>query len=53
MLTDMHHPPAEGNFCNEYETALKPATVQDYERHKGHVDKSDHTVNTYSLSSWM
>jgi hypothetical protein len=52
MLTDMYHPLAEGNFCNEHDSALKPAVVQDYKRHMGHVDKSDHTMNTYSLSRW-
>jgi hypothetical protein len=35
MLTDMHCPAAEGNFCDEYENALKPATVQDYNKHMG------------------
>jgi hypothetical protein len=49
----MHHPPAEGNFYNEDESALKPAIIQDCKRHMGHGDKSDHTVNTYSLSRWM
>lgn len=29
MLTNMHHSPAEGDFCNEHEKAMKPATVQD------------------------
>jgi hypothetical protein len=29
----MHHPPAEGNFGDEYRNAVKPDTVQDYNRH--------------------
>jgi hypothetical protein len=33
MLTNMHHPPAEGNFCDEHGNALKPVIIQDYNRH--------------------
>jgi hypothetical protein len=40
-LMNMPHPPAEGNFCDEHGNALKPATVQDYNRHTGYVDSSD------------
>jgi hypothetical protein len=29
---------------------MKPATVQDYNRHVGCVDKSDRNTNTYSFS---
>jgi hypothetical protein len=29
ILEDMHHPPTEGNFCDEYGNNLKPAIVQD------------------------
>jgi hypothetical protein len=50
ILTDMHHHPAEGNFCDEYGNALKPAIVQDYNRHMGYVDKSDRMTNSYSIS---
>jgi hypothetical protein len=53
MLTNMHRPPVEGNFCNEYGNAMKPATVQDYNRHMGYVDKSDHMTNSYSISRCM
>jgi hypothetical protein len=41
MLTNMHVSPAEGNFCDESKNALKPAIVEDYNRHMGYVDKSD------------
>jgi hypothetical protein len=44
MLTNMHHPPAEGNFCNEHGNDLKPAIVQGCNRHMGHADKSDHIM---------
>jgi hypothetical protein len=32
-------PPAEGTFCDEYGNPLKPATVQDSNRHTGYVDR--------------
>jgi len=44
-LTNMQHPSAEGNFCDEHRNALKPTTVQDYNRQMGYVDKSDHMAN--------
>jgi hypothetical protein len=46
LLTNMHHPPAEGNFSNEHGNALKPAIMQDYNRHTGYVDKRDFMTNT-------
>jgi hypothetical protein len=45
MLRNMRCPPAEGNFCDEYGKVLKPAIVQDYNRHMGCIDK-----NSYSIS---
>jgi hypothetical protein len=45
MLTNMHRSPAKGNFRDEYGNALKPATVQDYNRHMGYVDKSNRMTN--------
>jgi len=30
MLTNMHRPPREGNFCNEHVNAQKPVIVTDY-----------------------
>jgi hypothetical protein len=33
MLTNMNHPPAEGNFCDVYGNALKPAVVEDCNKH--------------------
>jgi hypothetical protein len=35
ILTHTHHPPAEGNFCDEHGTTLKPALIQDYVRRMG------------------
>jgi hypothetical protein len=50
ILTDMHHPPAEGNFCDEYGNAPKPAIVQDYNRYMWYVDKSDCMTYSYFIS---
>jgi hypothetical protein len=33
VLTNIHNPPTEGNFCNERGHAFKPQTVQDYNQH--------------------
>jgi hypothetical protein len=46
MLTNMHHLPAEGNFCDEHGNTLKPVIIQDYNQHMGYVDKSNHMTNT-------
>jgi hypothetical protein len=57
MLTNMHRPPAEGNFCDENRKVMKPAIVQDYNRHTGYADKNACMMNTYSISTctwkWM
>jgi hypothetical protein len=57
ILTNIHDPPAEGNFCDESGNALKPAIVADYNRHMGYVDKGDRMANSYSISrrtwKWM
>jgi hypothetical protein len=50
ILTNIHDPPAEGNFCDESGNALKPAIVADYNRHMGYVDKGDRMTNSYSIS---
>jgi hypothetical protein len=35
MLMTVHCPAAEGNFCDEQGSVLKPATVREYNRHMG------------------
>ena len=45
----MHSPPLEGNFCDEHGNAMKPAIIQDYNRHTEYVDKSDLMTNSYSI----
>jgi hypothetical protein len=46
-LTNIHNPPAEGNFCDEKGTAIKPLIVEDYKRHMDHVDEEDRMANSY------
>jgi hypothetical protein len=46
MLTNTHNPSAEGNFSNNNGNALKPAIVEDYNRHMGYVEKGDRMANT-------
>jgi hypothetical protein len=50
ILTNMQQPPTEGNFCGEHRNALKPVTVDSYNKHTGYIDKSDHMANSYSIS---
>jgi hypothetical protein len=50
LLTDIHNPPREGNYCDEHGNAIKPAIVADYNRHMGHVDKADRMANSYTAS---
>jgi hypothetical protein len=57
MLTNMHCPPADGNFCNEHGNALKQATAQDCNRHVSYAEKSDHMMTGYFITrctwKWM
>jgi len=41
MFMNMCHLLAEGNFCDEYGNAVKPAIVQDINRHMEYPDRSD------------
>jgi len=50
VLTNMHTPPVEGNFCNESGHAVKPLVIEDYNSHMGCVDKSDRMVNSYRIA---
>jgi len=50
VLTNIHDPPEEGNFCDESGNTLKPTITEDNNRHTGYVDKSDRMVNSYSIS---
>jgi len=50
ILTNIHDPPAEGNFCDSNGKAIKPQIVADYNRHMGYVDKGDRMANSYSIN---
>jgi hypothetical protein len=50
VLTSMHTPPVEGNFCNKSGHAVKPCVIEDYNAHMRYVDKSDRMVNSYGIA---
>jgi len=50
VLTNIHDPPAEGNFCNNNGKAIKLQIVADYNRHVGYVDKGDRMAESYSIN---
>jgi len=49
-MTSTHSPLLQGNFCDEHGKAMKPAVIDDYNRHMGYADKSDLMTNSYSIS---
>jgi hypothetical protein len=49
LPTNMHHPPANGNLCDQHGNAIKPEIIQDYNRHMGYVDLGDTMTNSYSI----
>jgi hypothetical protein len=49
VLTNMHHPPTNGNFCDEHGNAIKPEIIQDNNRHTGYVDLGDRIAHSYSI----
>ena len=50
VLTNIHDPPADGNFCDNNGKAIKPQIVADYNLHMGYVDKGDGMTETYSIN---
>jgi hypothetical protein len=50
ILTNIHNPPVEGNFCDEHGNTIKPYIVEQYNRHMGYVDKGGRMANSYSIS---
>jgi len=53
VLTNMHTPLVEGNFCDISGHAVKPRVIEDYNAHVGYVDKSDRIVNNYGIARRM
>jgi hypothetical protein len=51
-VDNLHCPPAEGNFCDEYGNTMKSTIVQDYDRHMGYVNKSGRMTNSLSRCTW-
>jgi hypothetical protein len=49
VLSNMHIPPAEGNFKFEGK-AVKPSIIEDCNTHMGYVDLNDRMANSYSIS---
>jgi len=50
LLTNIHDPPREGNYCDEHGNAIKTTIVADYNRHMGNVDNLDRLANSYTAS---
>jgi hypothetical protein len=50
IMMNMHSTPLDRNFCDEDGKAVKPAIIQDYNRHKGNVNNSDCMTKSYSIS---
>jgi len=50
ILTNIHSSPLECNFCDQHGKAMKPAILQDNNRHMRYLDKSDRMTNSYSIS---
>jgi hypothetical protein len=48
-MTNTHHPPENGNFCDKYVSAIKPKIIQDYKKHMGYVDSVDRMINSYVI----
>jgi len=49
ILTNMRSPQLEDSFCDEHMKAVKPAIIQESNRHLRYVDKSYHMTNSYSI----
>jgi len=48
-MTNMHHPPANGNFCDKHGNAIKPKITQDYKKTYGLVDSVYRMINSYVI----
>jgi hypothetical protein len=43
-------PPAEGNFCDDSNCAMKPHIMEWYHKHMGYINNSDRMANSYLMS---
>jgi hypothetical protein len=46
ILTNMHHLPTNGNFCDQHGNALKTVIIQYHSKHVGYVDLGDRMTNS-------
>jgi len=54
MVTNIHHPTQEGNFCNEKGNVIKPDMMMDYNHHRGYRDKGDRMPKSCPMTwKWM
>jgi hypothetical protein len=53
MLTNIHDPPEEVNFCDMSGNTLTPAIMEDYNQHMGYTDKTERMANSYYFSHCM
>jgi len=49
MLTNMHSPPAEGNFSDDSNQPVKPYIMEQYNWRMCYVDNSDCMANSFSI----
>jgi hypothetical protein len=47
MLTSMHCPPVEGNFCDECENVIKPDIIEQYQHHMGYVGNGNRMADSF------
>jgi len=40
------------NFCDECGNAIKPITLQDYNKHMEYADLEDTKISSYSIPYW-
>ena len=50
LMTNIHDPPREGNYCAEHRNVIRTAVVADYNRHMGHVDNAYKRTSSYMAS---
>jgi hypothetical protein len=51
MVTNIHHPTQEGNFCDEQGNVIKPEIMTDYNHHnRGYIDKGDRMPNSCPIN---
>jgi hypothetical protein len=53
ILTNMHHPPTNGNFCDEHENTVKPEIIQEYKKYMGYADIGDRIIEFFNITPDM